>query len=64
MLICRCAWHQQYFGRPQWNRVVSWRGWGVKFTDGICLRCLTRFRSEHRASFERARPAPSRVTAA
>jgi len=64
MLIGRCAWHQQYYGRPRWNGVVSWRGWWVKFTDGICHRCLTRFRSEHRESFERRRRVPSRVNAA
>jgi hypothetical protein len=53
MLICRCAWHQQYYGHPRWHGVVSWRGWWVKFTDGICRRCLERFRFEHRESFER-----------
>jgi hypothetical protein len=64
MLICRCAWHQQYFGRRRWSGVVSWRGWGLKFTDGICGRCLRRFRLEHRDSFERRRTAASPFTAA
>jgi hypothetical protein len=57
MLIGRCAWHWQYFGRPRWEGVVSWRGLGVRFTDGICPRCLERFRREHRATFARRRPA-------
>jgi hypothetical protein len=64
MLICRCAWHPQYHGYPHWNGVVSWRGWGIKFTDGICSRCLARFRSEHRDTFERRRPAVARIDAA
>jgi len=66
MLICRCAWHPQYYGHPFWTGVVSWRGWRIKFTDGICARCLRRFRSEHRDSFER-RPreaAASKIPAA
>ncbi|MGH7393042.1 MAG: hypothetical protein ACREM3_26845 [Candidatus Rokuibacteriota bacterium] len=57
MLIVRCAWHPQYYGRRHWRGVVSWRGWWVKFTDGICPRCLQRFRAEHRQSFERRRTA-------
>ena len=36
MLIGRCAWHQRYCGYPLLNGVVSWRGWNVRFTDGIC----------------------------
>ena len=47
MLICRCAWHQSYCGYPRLSGVVSWRGWNVRFTDGICERCLVRFRAEH-----------------
>jgi hypothetical protein len=27
--------------------VSSWRGWSVRFTDGICDSCLSRFRAEH-----------------
>ena len=53
MLICRCAWHTRYYGYPSFNGVASWRGWNVRFTDGICPRCLTRFRSEHRMLLER-----------
>jgi hypothetical protein len=48
MLICRCAWHRRYHGYPLLSSVVSWRGWNVRFTDGICARCLERFRIEHR----------------
>ncbi len=53
MLICRCAWHRRYFGYPLVNGVASWRGFTVRFTDGICPRCLERFRSEHRDFLER-----------
>jgi hypothetical protein len=53
MMICRCAWHQRYFGRPAWQGVMSWRGFNFRFTDGICPQCLTRFRAEHRRLLER-----------
>ena len=55
MLICRCAWHPRYYGYPLVNGVVSWRGWNVRFTDGICPRCLERFRVEHAGFLERQR---------
>ncbi|HXH81463.1 MAG TPA: hypothetical protein VNN07_00890 [Candidatus Tectomicrobia bacterium] len=57
MLISRCAWHQRYHGYPLLRGLVSWRGWSVRFTDGICGRCLARFRLEHRRYLERARRA-------
>ncbi len=53
MLICRCAWHSHYYGYPLLSGIASWRGWNVRFTDGICSRCLARFREEHRTLFER-----------
>ncbi len=53
MLICRCAWHRRYYGYPLLSGVVSWRGWNLRFTDGICPRCLDRFRSEHRVFLHR-----------
>ncbi len=53
MMIFRCAWHVRYHGYPLWGGVASWRGLAVQFTDGICLRCVTRFRDEHRAFLER-----------
>jgi hypothetical protein len=53
MLIGRCAWHVLYYGRPRWAGVTSWRGFNIRFTDGICARCLRRFREEHRASLAR-----------
>ena len=55
MLISRCAWHPRYHGYPLVEGVASWSGWGVKFTDGICADCATRFRDEYRAFFERRR---------
>jgi transposase len=56
MLIGRCAWHLLYYGHPRWHGVTSWRGFTVRFTDGICPRCLERFREEHHARLVR-RPA-------
>lgn len=53
MMICRCAWHRRYFGYPLVNGVVTWRGFTVRFTDGICPRCLERFRDEHRTFLHR-----------
>jgi transposase len=53
MLIGRCAWHVLYHGRPRWEGVASWQGWTVRFTDGICPRCLERFREEHQAVLDR-----------
>ena len=53
MLICRCAWHRRYRGYPRLGGVASWRGWSVKFTDGICDRCLQRFRAEHQHYLQR-----------
>jgi hypothetical protein len=55
VLICRCAWHQRYCGYPLLNGVASWRGWTLRFTDGICEKCLERFRAEHRSYLERRR---------
>jgi hypothetical protein len=53
MLIGRCAWHTLYYGHPRWEGVASWQGWNVRFTDGICPRCLERFREEHQAALAR-----------
>ena len=52
MLIGRCAWHRRYFGRFYWSGVASWRGLAIRFTDGICERCLERFRDENRPFFD------------
>ena len=64
VLICRCAWHQRYCGYPLVSGVASWRGWTVRFTDGICEKCLERFRAEHRVFLERRRPSarPSMIS--
>jgi hypothetical protein len=61
LLICRCAWHRRYRGYPLLNGIKSWRGWNVRFTDGICVRCLERFRAEHQRYFQK-RPSESPVT--
>jgi hypothetical protein len=45
--------------------VASWRGWAIRFTDGICPRCLERFRHEHRdVLVRRADPDPNLTTTA
>jgi hypothetical protein len=65
VLICRCAWHQRYCGYPLVSGVVSWRGWNLRFTDGICEKCLERFRAEHRVFLERRRVTePKPITSA
>lgn len=57
MLISRCAWHPRYFGHPYWSGVASWRGLAIRFTDGICARCVERFRDENRPFLDRKRAA-------
>ena len=64
MLICRCAWHQRYCGYPLVSGVASWRGWTLRFTDGICEKCLARFRAEHRSFLERRRTFDGRTVTA
>jgi len=59
VLIARCAWHRTYYGRPAWGGVLSWRGLGLRFSDGICPRCLARLREEHDRL--RQRPSPERL---
>ena len=55
MLLCRCAWHRRSRGYPSVRGVASGRGFPVRFTAGICRRCLERFRAEHRRFLERRR---------
>ena len=43
--------------------IASWRGWSVRFTDGICEKCLARFRAEHRQYLQK-RQQPAAVPAA
>jgi hypothetical protein len=61
VLICRCAWHQRYRGYPLLSGIASWRGWTLRFTDGICEKCLERFRAEHRSFLERRRTFDDRL---
>jgi hypothetical protein len=61
VLLCRCAWHPQYHGYPLVSGVASWRGWSLRFTDGICQSCLTQFRTEHRSYLERRPEEPELV---
>jgi hypothetical protein len=64
VLIGRCAWHRGYRGYPILSGITSWRGWSVRFTDGICGTCLARFRAEHQRYLKkRPDPEPIRMTA-
>lgn len=47
MLIRCCAWHPGYYGHRAWMGIAAWRGWGIRFTDGICPRCAARFQAEY-----------------
>lgn len=42
MVIRRCAWHRQYHGYGLLFGVMSWRGFKVRFTDGMCQECAAR----------------------
>ena len=46
VLIRRCAWHRSYRGYPLPFGIASWRGFGVSFTDGMCLGCSAQLRRE------------------
>jgi hypothetical protein len=46
MLIRRCAWHREVHGYTLLHGIASWRGFSVKFTDGVCRRCAARVRVE------------------
>jgi hypothetical protein len=46
VLIRRCAWHRSYRGYPIAFGIASWRGFGVAFTDGMCLSCSARLRRD------------------
>lgn len=39
MIVVACAWHRKFFGRPKFLRVASWRGWGVRWSHGLCRLC-------------------------
>lgn len=57
MLISRCAWHRMYRGYVKFLGVVSWQGWSVQFTDGMCRGCAQRLREDWRASRRIGHPA-------
>lgn len=48
MLLRRCAWHKQYRGYGRLLGVSSWRGNGIKFSDGMCAECAARTRAAWR----------------
>lgn len=45
----RCAWHPRYRGYPVILGVASWRGRGLRYTDGICRSCALHVRRDARA---------------
>jgi hypothetical protein len=67
MLIRRCAWHREAHGYTLLHGIASWRGFSVKFTDGVCRQCAARVRVEWHlgrapsgSSFRLARLVPGR----
>ena len=63
MFIRRCAWHPKYHG---YSKIlgITWSGWGIEFSHGICSDCAARTRAEWRlpsaAEPAVAPPAPRR----
>jgi hypothetical protein len=63
VFIRRCAWHPKYHG---YSKVlgITWSGWGIEFSHGICSDCAARTRAEWRlpsaAEPAVAPPAPRR----
>ena len=47
MFIRRCAWHPKYHG---YSKIlgITWSGWGIEFSHGICSDCAARTRAEWR----------------
>ena len=47
MFIRRCAWHTKYHG---YSKIlgITWTGWGIEFSHGICSDCAARTRAEWR----------------
>ena len=52
MVIRRCAWHRQHHGYGLLFGVMSWRGFKVQFTDGMCQECAARMPRD--LTFQRA----------
>ncbi len=52
MVIRRCAWHRQYHGYGLLFGVMSWRGFKVRFSDGMCQECAARMPRD--LTFQRA----------
>lgn len=57
VFLRRCAWHRKYHGHGKFLGVSSWRGWGVTFSDGMCVDCAVLARAEWRLPAA-PRPAP------
>lgn len=58
MLIRRCAWHLKYHGYRILFGIASWRGFRLRFTDGLCRRCVARHRAEWRSAHGVTESAP------
>lgn len=50
MLLQRCCFHPKYGHRfRRFLRVGSWRGWRIRWSDGICRSCAVRWKQEFEA---------------
>lgn len=59
MLIRRCAWHREFYGYTIIHGVAAWRGFSVKFSDGVCKSCAARVRIEWRIDGRDAKTRPT-----
>jgi hypothetical protein len=57
VFIRRCAWHTKYHG---YSKIlgITWTGWGIQFSHGICSDCAARTRAEWRLPAA-SEPAPA-----
>lgn len=62
MLIRRCAWHREFHGYTLVHGVAAWRGFSVKFTDGVCRSCAARVRIEWRIAGRHAEAHPAWIS--
>jgi hypothetical protein len=62
VLIRRCAWHREFHGYTLLHGVAAWRGFSVKFTDGVCRSCAARVRIEWRIAGRHAEAHPAWIS--
>jgi hypothetical protein len=63
MFLRRCAWHPRYRGRRLIYGISSWRGGGIRFTDGVCRSCAARLRRDLGDAGEPIEPLVRRIAA-